>query len=120
MQKTLIVLGTLLSLAAALGGMGCSGNVCSYSKQCQNDPMPTQDQIKLAEDQCNTVVNQYRDAPCFGAANNYLSCLKSNYVCDSSGKTDANLSSAKRTVNCDASKKDVAACCVKNPGSKGC
>ncbi len=116
---------TLVGVAVLMGTLsvvaqGCSSSVCSYQKACPNDPTPTADQIKLAEDQCHTLEDQYRSSPCFGQFENYASCLKNNYVCNSSGMTDQNLTTSKQNLNCNNAKTDIVACCVKNPGAKGC
>lgn len=108
-----ILVGAAAAVIVVVVGVGCSGGVCSYSKACPNDPNLTNDEIKLAEDQCKTLENQYKNEPCWSEASTYLNCLKSNIACDAVGKTDGTQTRAKQQANCDSALKTTQACCTK-------
>lgn len=112
MHKTVIGLG--VALIVSVVGAGCSSSICSYSKACPNDPNLTNDEIKLKEDQCKTLEDQYKNEPCWSEASSYLNCLKSNVACDSVGKTDGTQTQAKQQANCASQLSTAQACCTKN------
>ncbi len=115
----------IVTLAAVVGVgvlvvQGCGGGICSYSKACPNDPMPTAAEIKAGEDSCNASVKQYQGQPCYGEIESYANCGKNTVVCTAQGTYDSSASRAKAQTACASQLSNAQACCAKNPSSQIC